>query len=67
MGYQYGSHTVSNIEHHFSWVIKYHALQDDTVQHIRELAWKTCKVYEIMIILGILLSQNPMTIFRTGS
>ena len=37
------------------------------VQHVRELAWKTCEVSEIMIILGIVLSQNLMTILKTGS
>jgi len=67
MGNRYGSHTVFNIEHHFSWVIKYHALQDDTVQHVRELVRQTCKVTEIMIILSMVLSQKPMKIFKAGS
>ena len=60
MEYRYGSHAFFNIEHHFSWVIKYHVLQDDIDQRVRELVRQTCEALEIMFILSIILNLRKM-------
>jgi len=64
MEYRYGSHTVFNIEYHFVWVTKYryHILQGDVAQRVRELVRQTCEAFEIRIISGV-VSKDHVHIF----
>ena len=64
MEYRYGSHTVFNIEYHFVWVTKYryHVLQGDIAQRVRELVRQTCEAFEIRIISGV-VSKDHVHIF----
>jgi putative transposase len=64
MEYRYGSHTVFNIEYHFVWVTKYryHILQGDIAQRVRELVRQTCEAFEIRIISGV-VSKDHVHIF----
>jgi len=64
MDYRYGSHTVFNIEYHFVWVTKYryHVLQGDIAQRVRELVRQTCEAFEIRIISGV-VSKDHVHIF----
>ena len=55
MEYRHGSHTKYKIEYHFVWVTKYryHLLQGDLANRVRELVRQICERFEVQIIRGV--------------
>ena len=60
MEYRYGSHTVFNIEYHFVWVTKYRyqVLKGDVALRVRELVRRTCEIFEIRILKGVVSKDH---------
>ena len=60
MKYRVGSHTKFKIEYHFVWVTKYryHVLNGDVAQRIRELVRQTCERLEIHILRGVVSKDH---------
>ena len=60
MDYRYGSHTVFNIEYHFVWVTKYRyqVLKGDVALRVRELVRRTCEIFEIRILKGVISKDH---------
>jgi len=60
MDYRYGSHTVFNIEYHFVWVTKYRyqVLKGDVALRVRELVRRTCEIFEIRILKGVVSKDH---------
>ncbi len=60
MEYRYGSHTVFNIEYHFVWVTKYRyqVLKGDVALRVRELVRRTCEIFEIRILNGVVSKDH---------
>jgi REP-associated tyrosine transposase len=60
MDYRYGSHTVYNIEYHFVWVTKYRykVLTGDVALRVRELVRRTCEIFEIKILQGVVSKDH---------
>jgi putative transposase len=60
MEYCQGSHTKYKIEYHFVWVTKYryHVLQGDLGQRVRELVRQTCDQFEIQIMRGVVSKDH---------
>ena len=60
MDYRYGSHTVFNIEYHFVSVTKYRyqVLKGDVALRVRELVRRTCEIFEIRILKGVVSKDH---------
>ncbi len=60
MEYRQGSHTKYKIEYHFVWVTKYryHVLQGDLAQRVREFVRQTCEQFEIQIMRGVVSKDH---------
>lgn len=61
MEYRQGSHTKFKTEFYFVWVVtkyRYHVLQGDLAQRMRELVRQTCEQFEIQILWGVVCKDH---------
>lgn len=60
MEYRQGTHTKFKIEYHFVWATKYryHVLQGDLAERVRELVRQTCEQFEIQILRGVVSKDH---------
>ena len=60
MEYRTGSRTTYKIENHFVWVTKYryHMLQGDLAERVRDLVRQTCEYFEIQILRGVVSKDH---------